>query len=83
MTSALNGRVSRLEAAAAPVAEAPVCGECRLLHVPQPMVSIKLLQQCLGVLPGPLPKFCLCDCCEGSRWIARRSHGLSDEEHTA
>ena len=59
------------------------CRQCGLLHVVMPVVSMELLRQCIGVLPGPPPKLCLCECCEGGRWLARRYHGLPDEDAAA
>jgi hypothetical protein len=79
MTSSLNGRVSRLEATYAPPADLDHCRGCGLLHA-EPLPSMEVLRQCLGVLPGQPPRLCLCaPCCGGSRWLARRSHGLPDE----
>ena len=85
MTTALNGRVQRLERVALPAFGEHACRACGLRHV-RPL-TLALMRGVLRVAggtgflaprPGPL---CLCDpCCGEDRWLARMTHGLTDEE---
>ena len=85
MGAALNGRVARLEATYAPPAGPDTCRGCGLRHV-RPL-TLALLRGALRIVGGsgleterrvPL---CLCSpCCTADRWLARRSHGLPDDE---
>ena len=86
MTSALNGRVTRLEATYAPP-DPDNCRRCGLRHV-QPL-TMDLARRVLGpaslMASGPwsesagepIPRLCLClDCCADGHAIARLTHGL-------
>ena len=88
MAPGLNGRLARLERVLAPPNEHQ-CRACGLRHV-QPL-TIDLVRRIIGpvsstatgllreLAESPAPRLCLCDpCCgdPGSRWFARRSHGM-------
>ena len=78
----LNGRIARLEEAAAEKRGPDHCRRCHLRHV-EPL-TISLIRSVLRVAGGSDLQMerpvllCLCEpCCTAGRWLARCSHGLS------
>ena len=85
----LNGRVSRLEAAATATLGPDHCRTCGLRHVyPTTLAMIRAIIRVEGGGFGPptgeaAPRLCLCDCCADGRYLARLSHGLPPDRDAA
>jgi len=87
MTSALNGRVSRLEATMPPTLDHDACQRCGLPHVRLPVpleLGTAVVRFGLGSSTARPPLLCLClDCCADGHAIARLTHGLPPERGAA
>ena len=85
--STLNGRVSRLEAAATAALGPDHCRGCGLRHIaPVTIAVIRAVLRVEGGGPPPgemAPRLCLCDCCVDGRYLARLSHGLPPDRDAA
>ena len=81
----LNGRLTRLEAMYGDADGSDTCRACGLRHV-QPL-TLARIRGALHIVGGSDLEMerrvllCLCSpCCTADRWLARRSHGLPDDE---
>jgi hypothetical protein len=79
MTSALNGRISRLEFRVPTTTRTSVCARCGLPHVGLPIpldLAQTIVRPGLGSREPAPPRLCLClDCCADGHDLARLTHG--------